>query len=262
MNTLVAKIAKASQAVGALSADKENAAQKYFYISADKILERAGDALADVGVVLFPSIQREETQQVDYTDSYGKAKSRFDACVHFAMILSDGETQIELAWCGRGSDFSVPDKALYKAITSGHKYFLMKLLNVGVGNEDGEHETITETPAPAKAQAARQNAPMRRSEAQPQHRVVDTTTGEITPPQPATQDSEGDALFGKDVEKLHRHFHALGKELYGEQWDSVRERNVLRVTGNRTSSSKELLPNEVQKLIDGMSKLKKQPEAA
>lgn len=123
-----------------------------------------------------------------------------------------------------------------------------------MGQADGNVVSTTYTVTPQA----------RPSEAQPQHKVVDTTTGEITQPQPATQDGGSGAIdsLDSDTEKLHRHFHALGKELYGEQWDSVRERNVQRITQGRTSSSKELLPHEVQTLIDGMSKLKKQREAA
>lgn len=143
INTLAAKIAAASLKVGALKADKQNTHQNYWYISADKILERAGDALANEGICVVPTIIREDTVQVDYTDSYGKSKSRFDTAIFFDMILSDGESQMIAPWCGRGSDSSSPDKALYKAITSGHKYFLAKLLNIGVGNEDGEHEDET-----------------------------------------------------------------------------------------------------------------------
>jgi hypothetical protein len=143
MNTLISKIAQASLKVGALATDKRNVQQNYDYISADKILERAGDALAEAGVVIVPSIVSENTEAI----ASGNGKSRYDSVVHFGMIISDGESQLEMPWCGRGSDYAVPDKALYKAITSGHKYFLMKLLNIGVGNEDGEHEN---EPEPAR----------------------------------------------------------------------------------------------------------------
>lgn len=135
-STLIGKIAAASLKVGALATDRTNAQQKYDYISADKVLTVAGAALAQSGVVIFPSITSESTEAVK-TDKGG---TRYDAVVHFAMIVTDGATQMEMPWTGRGNDYSVPDKALYKAITSGHKYFLMKLLNIGVGNEDGEHE--------------------------------------------------------------------------------------------------------------------------
>lgn len=136
MNSLAEKIASASRAVGALATDKRNTQQNYDYISADKVLERAGNALADVGVALIPSITGEEMM----VHPTANGKERFDARVTFSMILTDGETTLEFPWIGRGSDYSVPDKATYKAITSGHKYLLMKLLNIGVGNEDGEHE--------------------------------------------------------------------------------------------------------------------------
>lgn len=158
MTTLVAKIAQASIKVGALATDKRNEQQKYDYISADKILERAGDALAEVGVVVFPSITSEETATVEYTDQYNKPKTRYDCVVHFGMIVSDGETQVELPWVGRGSDYAVPDKACYKAITLGHKYFLAKLLKIGVGNEDGEHEAH-DTEAAQDAPDARKTTP-------------------------------------------------------------------------------------------------------
>jgi hypothetical protein len=181
---VISKIVKASVEVGALSPDKTNTAQNYSYISADKILERAGNALSANGVAVIPAITEESTTQVDYTDSYGKAKMRFDAVIRFTMTLTDGETQMDMAWCGRGTDFASPDKALYKAITSGHKYFLAKLLNIGIGNEDGEHE---EEPAQDNTKASRQGQATRPQAAQkaqgatttPQ-RTVDASTGEIT----------------------------------------------------------------------------------
>ena len=47
--TLISKLAAASIKVGALATDKRNTQQGYNYISADKILDRAGNALAGVG---------------------------------------------------------------------------------------------------------------------------------------------------------------------------------------------------------------------
>ena len=157
--TLAAKIAAASKEVGGkLRADSRNQEQKYDYISADKILAVCGQALAEQGIVIFPSIVYEH---VDMTDR-GQGKARYDAEVKFCFVVADGGDKIELPWVGRGSDYSVPDKATYKAITSGHKYFIAKLLNVGEGNEDGEHEAPESPPTPqrtAPAQKAPQSAP-------------------------------------------------------------------------------------------------------
>lgn len=156
---LFGKIATASKEVGgALSADKNNKDQNYDYISADKVLTVAGQALAKQGVVIFPSITSETVEQVTYSSKYGD-KSRYDAQIGFAFVITDGETEFNTTWVGRGSDYAVPDKALYKAITSGHKYFLMKLLNIGAGNEDSEHETA-EPEQPKARQSAQAKQPM------------------------------------------------------------------------------------------------------
>lgn len=146
-NTLAARIAQASKIVGGkLSADKTNQEQRYDYISADKILSVAGQALADAGISIIPSITGHTVAQVERA---GKSP-RNDATVYLTFQITDNSTDgIVVNWIGLGSDYSVPDKAVYKAITSGHKYFLMKLLNIGAGNEDGERED--EKPEPKKS---------------------------------------------------------------------------------------------------------------
>jgi hypothetical protein len=146
VNTLAARIAKASQQVGALATDKHNKQGEYDYISADKILDRAGGALADNGLALIPSITGLEAG----TGQTRGGSTFYTATVKFEMHLTDGTSEAYYPWAGMGVDYTAADKAMYKAITSGHKYFIMKLLNVGVGNEDGEHE---EAPPEEKAKA-------------------------------------------------------------------------------------------------------------
>lgn len=151
---LAAKIAKAALEVGgALAPDKRNQEQRYDYISADKILSLCGQALFNQGVVVFPNMTGQNVNLLEYTDQYGKSKKRYDATVNFAMTVTDGETAFTSVFTGVGNDYVVPDKAVYKAITSGHKYFLMKLLCIGAGNEDGEHEQREEEAPPAKKSA-------------------------------------------------------------------------------------------------------------
>lgn len=134
---LVQRINMAATAVGALKPDKTNTFQNYQYISADKILERCGNALASAGVLILPSI----VEKVVETYTNGN-KARYDATVEFIFTVTDGVTELRSPWVGMGVATDSPDKALYKAITSGHRYFLTKLLNVGVGNEDSEHEHV------------------------------------------------------------------------------------------------------------------------
>lgn len=146
MGKLASKIAAAALDVGGkLKADKRNQEQKYDYVSADKILSEGGQALFKQGVVVFPQVVDQEVATIERDGG----KKRFDATVNFRFVVSDGEEQMELDWVGMGSDYLVPDKAMYKAFTSGHRYFVAKLLCIGEGNENGEHES---EPAARKAQ--------------------------------------------------------------------------------------------------------------
>jgi hypothetical protein len=150
MSALAGKIAKASIEVGAFRADKKNQDQNYAYISADQVLSRAGDALAKQGIAVIPNTVKTTLTTVERPNK----SPRIDAAVEFSMSIRDEDSEITASWIGFGSDYMTPDKAIYKAITSGHKYFLMKLLNIGIGNEDSEHERSREEIAGARAALA------------------------------------------------------------------------------------------------------------
>ena len=162
-------LAVSAELVGKLEPDKYNAGQKYWYISADKALEAVGKAMVKHGLVLIPRIVSHRIAQVEYVDSYNNNKIRYDAEVDFEFVLtdSDGESLEPLTWTGVGNDYAVPDKAMYKAITSGHKYFYMKLYNIGVGNEDGEHEEGDPPAAARKQQQQQQKQVQNRAQKQP-----------------------------------------------------------------------------------------------
>lgn len=149
--TLAARIAQASIDVGDFTADKINPEQNYRYISADAVLARGGNALAKNGVSVIPSVT---DTMINVVDRGANKSPRQDARVTFCMTITDGEKEVTAIWYGFGSDYSVPDKAVYKAITSGHKYFLMKLLNIGAGNEDCEHEGEPSNDKPARRPVA------------------------------------------------------------------------------------------------------------
>ena len=135
--SLTSKIAAASKRVGGrLATDKTNREQGYQYLSADAILSVGGQALAEEGVVIFPCVIDWAVNQ--FTTE--KGKTRYDARVNYVFTVAADEEARDFVWVGLGSDYVVPDKAYYKAVTSGHRYFVAKLLNVGAFNEDGEHE--------------------------------------------------------------------------------------------------------------------------
>lgn len=163
--SIAERIAWASIEVGAFIPDKRNKEQNYEYISADAVLARGGHALATNGLAVVPSVITAEISPTKYTTRSGNESTRYDARVEFQFLVTcadSPEGQMAVRWFGFGSDYAVPDKAFFKAVTSGHKYFLMKLLNIGAGNEDGEHENPPAEPArisSAPAARAREQAP-------------------------------------------------------------------------------------------------------
>lgn len=240
-NTLAAKIAQASADVGGrLKADKTNMQDRYSYISADKILAECGQALAAVGVAVIPAMTDAEIAP----GVTASGKNRFDARVSFVMTVTDGETESAQPWYGFGADYTTPDKAIYKAITSGHKYFLSKLLMIGEGNEDGEHESAPEAPAP-------QNAAQRQANG----------NGAKPASAPAPQNGAEDA--DKPSDKQQKALHAKGMDLYGskELWTIKRGELVKAVTKGRSESANDLTKAEMKKLLDGLDAKIKERDA-
>lgn len=185
--SLAERIAWASIEVGAFIPDKRNKEQNYDYISADAVLARGGHALAVNGVSVVPAITSVEISPTKYTTRSGNESTRYDARVVFNMLVTCGNEpadQMTIQWFGFGSDYAVPDKSAFKAITSGHKYFIMKLLNIGAGNEDGEHENPPAEPERVSSAAANAKRAA----------VVNTVTpgSSSTPPTPPTMAERAD----------------------------------------------------------------------
>ena len=242
-NTLAAKIAKASADVGGrLKADKTNTQDRYNYISADKILAECGQALAAQGVAVIPSMTDAE---VNIGETAG-GKRRFDARVSFVMTVTDGEAEQAQPWFGFGADYTTPDKAVYKAVTSGHKYFLSKLLMIGEGNEDGEHEAAPEAPAPPQAQ-----------------RQANGNGAPKPAPQPAPQPAPAPQNSDKPSDAQQKALHAKGMDYYGskEVWTLKRAELVKAITQGRSESASDLTKPEMKKLLDGLDAKIKERDA-
>lgn len=196
--TLAERIAWASIQVGAFDPDKRNKEQNYEYISADAVLARGGHSLAVNGVSVVPSIVSADITPTKYTTRSGSESTRHDARVVFSMLVTCGdgpENNMAIQWFGFGSDYTTPDKSAFKAITSGHKYFLMKLLNIGAGNEDGEHENPPAEPERVSSTTANRARAVAAPPAKPAT-VVNTSapTAEPTPvAAPPTMAEKADA---------------------------------------------------------------------
>lgn len=64
---------------------------------------------------------------------------------------------------------------------------------------------------------------------------------------------------GDGVSQETAKLDTLGKELYGDQWPTVRERNIKRLAGEEATT---LTKEQVQTLINGLKKLKQQRRPA
>lgn len=230
MSTLAAKVAQASADLGnRLKADKKNVqGGGYMYISADKLIAEAGAVLAANGVAVFPSIVG---YNVDSGESSG-GKRNYIVTVNFMMVVSDGESNMDCPWIGAGVDYGAMDKALYKGITSGHKYFLAKLLNIGEGNEDGEHENAPTTEQTRNGGAQQQAKP-----------TAAATNGD-----------------GKATTNTVRAFMATGSKWFGgDEWESARPWLIERYTTKHTPdnvrrSTKDLTESEAKALTADMER--------
>lgn len=153
-NELTDAIVSVIKAVGGLKKKGKYSGGKtrYDFHAADDVLEAVGREMANHGVVILPAVLSANVsiQPAPYD------KSLFLAIIDMEMTVRVGNTESTHKWVGAGNDYSTPDKAVYKAQTSGHKYFLMKLFMIGDGNGDGEHEPPYEgrknTPARKPAQ--------------------------------------------------------------------------------------------------------------
>lgn len=56
---------------------------------------------------------------------------------------------------------------------------------------------------------------------------------------------------------LRTQFQQLGQELYAEQWAQVSQHNVERITGGGSNNYEDLTAEQIQKLVEGMKKLKR-----
>lgn len=83
---------------------------------------------------------------------------------------------------------------------------------------------------------------------------VDGETGEVIEVQPEVHiETNGNNIQGVISDTQRRRLHAIGKELYGDDWDEKRHTAVQWVTGGRTESSSELTVAQANKLINIMN---------
>lgn len=143
IKSLSARIAAISNEIGAIAKDGRNSQQGYAFIEYAQVAARARELQAKHGVAIVPTVESYECTEV--RNKFGSIGYHYLLDMSFTVINTDDpEDKMTVKWISEATDYG--DKGINKAITSGVKYFIMRLYNI---SEKGEREADQDTPPPA-----------------------------------------------------------------------------------------------------------------
>lgn len=130
----------------------------YPYFTAAQVQEvTLRKALARRGIIVIPQVTNHELDLTTISGERGD-RTRYDSRITMVFTITDGFESYTAQWAGAGSDWTTPDKGLYGAETSGHKYWLLKLFGIAADDSDTEHATGEEGAATRTSRATGANA--------------------------------------------------------------------------------------------------------
>jgi hypothetical protein len=164
--SLAAKLAEIMAEVGSLPKNGWNDHFKYNFVTEADVVAALRAGLSSRKIAFLPGITGVRDETV-VTKSQNGEKTKIITTVTMSFQFIDGETgeSITREWAGRGEDAS--DKGLYKAITGGNKYFLLKSFLIPTGDD----------PEATRPRTGNRQQP-RREVSTPDGARVDATTGE------------------------------------------------------------------------------------
>jgi hypothetical protein len=132
------KLAEVRRRIGYIQKRGHNERQNYRYVTAADIAGAVGDILAELGVVVIPSL--ESVSYVPTRNAAGQVERVARVVMTYAFTDAENGEAIVVKVPGEGLD--VGDKATYKAMTGALKYALLQsfLLASGEDPEDDRHE--------------------------------------------------------------------------------------------------------------------------
>lgn len=129
---IIAALNKVMEAVPYIQKTGKNEFHKYAYASEADLLAKLRPAMIEHGLVLIPSVVAAQVTEVHTTKS-GAQNYRADVTLEMTLGHVSGECWPPIPW--RASGIDTEDKMIAKAITSGEKYFLLKLFMVETGTD-------------------------------------------------------------------------------------------------------------------------------
>lgn len=154
---LATKLHKARAAANPVGKEGRNDQQKYDYVRAEDVIAEAQRVLDQVAVVVTPQILDVQLEEAGQTR--GGTISRI-ATVLLEFDVTDAESGESMTrqWAGTGWD-APGDKALYKAVTGGTKYFLAHLIGIPFG-ADPDDDSGAQTTSSSKRRRTAKDKPV------------------------------------------------------------------------------------------------------
>ena len=131
---LYSKMSKVLAAVGPVAKNGTNSHFGYKFVREGDLIDAIRKHLADHNLCLFVGA----SELVETRDTEGKAGPVTTIRMTATFCCGDGGAKFSVSWMGSGQDAG--DKGLYKAMTGGLKYLLMKTFLVSTGDDPEQEE--------------------------------------------------------------------------------------------------------------------------
>ena len=133
--SLLQKLVEVRRRIGDVQKRGHNERSNYSYVTAADIAGPVGDILAELGVVVIPSLE-----EISYEPASGRREATPMARV-IAYTFSDVDSGEEVVATAAGQGLDAGDKAPYKAMTGALKYALLQTFLLATG-DDPEDERV------------------------------------------------------------------------------------------------------------------------
>jgi ERF superfamily len=130
------KLVEVRRRIGYVQKRGHNERFNYSYVTAADIAGSVGDILAELGVVVIPSLE-----EISYEPASGRREATPMARVIMAYTFCDADTGEEVIATAAGQGLDAGDKAPYKAMTGALKYALLQTFLLATG-DDPEDERV------------------------------------------------------------------------------------------------------------------------
>ena len=124
------KLAEVRRRIGYVQKRGHNERSNYSYVTAADIAGSVGDMLAELGVVVIPTLE-----DISYESAVGRGEATRMARVVMAYTFSDVDSGEEVIAKVAGQGLDSGDKAPYKAMTGALKYALLQSFLLATGDD-------------------------------------------------------------------------------------------------------------------------------